>query len=298
MLLFALPFAEAADFTATLDGAPFAVNTAVAQPDPTRPWVWGVLVSDGVHGCADFAAGAAAPETRLRVMFSSSAPGTPAAFLMPSDARGVDLVLERRGIAVGAVPDAAGPGGTLEVDLAGPRLVMRGTLPFELCAPLAARPAVAWGATVGKVKLMNVAPFDEPDKKLKVAMALPEGWTFAPPDEATFQSDARWTAPDGITVFAIGLDTPPADFVSEAEAQAKATAAAWVSLGATVRRNEAVGAGAWVLEYGPATTRTLEVLRYEVGMAWQVHCTVVSDSAGADAIFDDATAACVGLVPK
>ncbi len=298
MLLFALSVAHAGDLVATLDGAPYVVKTAVAKPDPHRPWVWGVLVSDGVHGCPDFAAGAAALETRLVVMFGSATPGAPATFLLSSDAQGADMALDRRAVTVGSVPDAPGPGGTIEVDVAGPRLVINGTVPFELCAPLGERPAMSWGTKASKVTLTNVAPFDEPDKKLKVTMVLPDGWTAAPPSKEDFQSDTRWTAPDGMTVLAVGLDAPPADFAKEAEAQAKATAEAWSSLGATVRRNEAVSAGAWVLEYGPAATRTLEVMRYDPGMAWQVHCTIVSDNAGADAIFDEAKAACVGLVAR
>ena len=286
------------ELVATLDGEPFVVKTAIAQPDRSRPWVWGVLVSEGVHGCADFAGAASAQETRLRVMFSEPTPGTTAAFLLPSDAQGADLVLDRRSVTVGSVPDAAGPGGTLTVDVSGPRLVLKGTLPFELCAPLSPRPAIAWETAAAKVKLTNVSAFDEPDKKLTVVMRLPNGWSASPPSKETFQSDAQWTAPDKMTVFAVGLDEPPADFATAAAAQATATAEAWSSQGATVRRNEAVGTGAWVLEYGPPTTRTLEVLRFDPGMAYQVHCTVVSDLAGAAAIFAEAEAACVGLVPK
>ena len=299
MLQFALPFAAAAELMATLDGAPFVVKTALAQPDPKRPWVWGVLVSDAAYTCEDLASVKAADDTRLMVMFGSSTPGTPAAFLVPTGAQGVDLVLERRSITVGSVPTAAGPGGTLQVDLAGPRLAMRGSLPFELCAPLGARPAIAWGTEARRFTLRNAGHGDgDRDKKLKVVMTLPETWAYAPPDAEVYQFDSRWTAPDAITVFAVTLEAPPADFASEAARLAKDTIDAWVSLGAVVRRNEAVGAGAWVFEYGPTATRTIEVLRYEAGWRQLVHCTVVSDNEGADAIFADMVAACVGLRPR
>lgn len=270
----ALP-ALAADFQATLDGQSYIVRTALASPDAARPWVWGVFLSDEAFTCEQVKSGVVnrhvstktlttdagtttthevtgpADDTRFMTMFTGSMPGTRSGLVMGSAKGGVDLKLDKRSIVLES-------DSRLLIELQGERFSGTGSLAYTLCSPLGQRPAVSWKGKAADFTLTKVSQFDRPDQQLKVKVALPEGWKHTAPNKADYVIDDRWTAPDGLVLLSIAMSSPGEDFGAK-RAQVYIDAAA--PSGAKPVRNEAVGKGAWVLDYGDDQRRTLIVWR-------------------------------------
>ncbi len=307
--------AQAADFAATLDGAPYVVKTALATPDSERPWVWGVMVSNEAFTCEQIKSGAVnrkvstktvntngetkttrevtgpSSDTRFMAMFAGSTPGTPAGLVMGSGKGGVDIKLDQRSIVLES-------NSRLSISLKGPAFSASGSLPYTLCSPIAERPVIAWTGKPAKFTLTKVSQFDRPDERFEVNVALPEGWKHTVPNKEGYVIDDRWTAPDGLVVLAISLESPPDDFAKEAANSSQQSLDAVAPSGMKQRKNEAMGTGAWVLEYGDEQRRTLVVRRFEPGWAHQLSCIVNADPKGAEAVFDSAIRACAGISVK
>lgn len=312
VLLLALA-ANAADFTARLDKKPYVAKTALALPDPERPWVWAALISDEAFTCEQLTSGEAnrkvsskttnvdgkqktstevsgpSTDTRLVLMFAASTPGTPAAFVLGSARNGNDLPLDTRTVTFTG-------GNTLDFDVKGKRFSATGSLPITLCAPFGERPAITWAGPVVSTTLLQVSMLpDRPDQQYAVNVALPEGWVYTAPDKEKYQFSQRWTAPDGMTTLQIAFEDPTDDFAKYATEWAAMQVDALKTMDLAVVRNEKIGTGAYVLDYTLGEQRSLVVLRSEPGWAHVVRCNVGADAEGAAAVFAAATDACATI---
>ncbi len=313
LVLFLALSAHAADFTAKLDKKPFIVKTALAMPDPERPWVWAALVSDEAFTCEQITSGEAnrnvsskttnvdgkvatttevtgpTTDTRLVVMFAESTPGTAASLVFGSGRGGKDLPLDTAIVKIAA-------GNTLDFNLKGKHFSATGSLPLTFCAPLGERPTIAWAGPVVDVTIAQLSMFeDHPEQQLPVKFALPEGWTYAAPDRSKYQFSQRWTAPDQMTLLELSLEDPTDDFAKYTAEWATMQVEALKGSDFKVLRNEAIGTGAYVLDYGTPDRRALVVIRSEPGWAHLVRCTVNADGFAAEAVFPAAAQACAAM---
>lgn len=177
----------------------------------------------------------------------------------------------------------------LDIDAKDPsdkkRVRVKGELDFELCFDVGSRPSLEGTKFVDQT--IAVEHF-EGDVKAK----LPSGWA---PGHGPFKES--WLAPDGRTLFDIGVATSQ-DQVEEA---AKSQAAAFQGEGNTgeLVRSEAIGEQTYVVhwrhryESGPWTNH-LEVSRYRAD-GEGVRCKVQGDDTAVAQVFEAVEKACRAL---
>lgn len=300
-------------FTATLDGEPYIARRALAMADAEFPWRWIGLVSDKPFSCGDFVSGEATQTTvttktvfvegaatstkklaganvdlRLMMMFDPTV-GSDEVTALALDEKGLEVPLRRDRVTVT-------PSGSLAFDVTGPRFTATGELPIKFCGRLVDRPSIEWVGPVVDFVLAEPARDGLAGKSFPVRFAVPDGWAYASVDAPW--SDNTWTAPDGVVSLAVRLETPRAAFLEDVARSAAERSETSAASGYLPLRNEAVGTGSWILDLGDGRTRSLSVRRYEPGWPYVVHCAVDADAPGAEAVFDEAIAACSTLTPK
>lgn len=320
-----LASANAGNLEGELFGKPFAVGAALGLTDPSQPGTLSVIVTSEPLTCAVAASmrGAGAggadkkkkpPPPMVVAAFPDVKAGAVAQTVLTLGPKGMGAL--GGPVTLTAIPAAVGAQGTVSLDLAASpgardgafgKMVasvdtdrLRGEVPFELCGAIGERPslaATAFEPTALHLSQKSWSP-DTPPDEIDLQVGLPKGWSRG---ESSI-GEAQWTAPDGMTRFRLGLQSPNEDFEASSRSWAEMQVRAFQteSTKAETLASKLVAEGAYVLRYryawgdGP-WSHTLVVFRQGPGWPHAVSCAAEGSETAAAEVFDAAEAACVGL---